>query len=886
MSDNPKVLRTIFHDRHVASGAKMVDFAGWDMPVQYPSGIVAEHLATRRGCGLFDVSHMGRFILSGADALAFAQHLLTNNAAALEPGKAQYTIIPNAAGGAIDDAYLYRFFEESYLLVVNASNRAKDWDHFQAELVKFDDVKLTDRTSELAMLSLQGPKSKNILTGLIESGHLPEPKRNSLSVVQIGGAEVLLARTGYTGEPLCFELFIENASAPAIWDALTAAGAEPVGLGARDTLRLEANLPLYGHELGDDPAGGEIPIFACPLAKFAVSFSPAKGDFVGKAAIRKQYEAFRRFAFGDYSRIADLPRIVRPVSLIAKGVARAGAKIFSGDEGEHAGWVTSGTVVPYWKTEGEALASKLTDEKGMRAICLALLDSDIQDEDRVQVEIRGRKIEAVIVPYHLRSEAPPLARPVVYGEPHVEEPAPPSEPVKQVQALLAKTVGNTIWRQQECINLIPSEQTTSPMVRLLSAMDPAFRYAEHKEVKAFYDADVFYYQGVDFICEVERLLEQELRRYLGCRQVETRAVSGQMANTIVFSAMIDYLNRASRKEQPRRIRSVMNNDIIRGGHLSSQPMGALRDFVAHDPTTERAAVVNFPVLVDNPYKIDVPAACELIDRHRPELIIFGKSMVLHREPVAEVRAFLDAEGIDAVVMYDMAHVLGLVGPHFQQPFAEGADLVTGSTHKTYFGPQRGLVAADVDERSVRHELWEAIRRRTFPGAVSNHHLGTMLGLLMAAYEMNHFRDEYQQAVLANAKTLAAALVDCGLDVAGDPAIGYTETHQVIVRVGYGQGPEVARRLEDNNIICNYQAAPDEEGFSAAGALRLGVSEMTRFAMAQEDFQNVAQLIYDVVIAGRNVKGEVAAMRQRFAELKFCFTGQQYDDAIQKLHSLI
>ena len=129
-------------------------------------------------------------------------------------------------------------------------------------------------------------------------------------------------------------------------------------------------------------------------------------------------------------------------------------------------------------------------------------------------------------------------------------------------------------------------------------------------------------------------------------------------------------------------------------------------------------------------------------------------MVLHPEPVAEVRRFLDAAGIDAVIMYDMAHVLGLVGPHFQQPFAEGADLVTGSTHKTFFGTQRGVVGSRWSEDDEKYDLWEAIERRTFPGSVSNHHLGTLLGLLMAAYEMNHFKDAYQPAVIANAKAFA------------------------------------------------------------------------------------------------------------------------------------
>ncbi|HID29146.1 MAG TPA: glycine cleavage system protein T, partial [Desulfobacterales bacterium] len=397
---------------------------------------------------------------------------------------------------------------------------------------------------------------------------------------------------------------------------------------------------------------------------------------------------------------------------------------------------------------------------------------------------------------------------------------------------------------------------------------------------------IFYYQGVDFIGEVESLLEEEMRKFLGCTEVETRLVSGQMANTAVFSAMVDCLNRADRKCEPRRIRRVMNNHIGKGGHLSAQPMGALKDFVARDPRTDKPAVVNFPVLADNPYKIDVPVTLELIDEYRPELIIFGKSMVLHREPVSEIRRFIDAQGIDAVIMYDMAHVLGLIGPCFQEPFAEGTDLVTGSTHKTFFGTQRGIVGSRYQEHEKRYELWEALVRRTFPGSVSNHHLGTLLGLLMAAYEMNHFKGEYQPKVIGNAKAFARALKDCGLDVAGDPAIDCTETHQVVVNVGYGKGPEIAKRLEANNIICNYQASPDEEGFTASGALRLGVAEMTRFGMEEEDFRILAALIRDVVVRRANVKDQIKALRQGFLELKFCFRGDEYDDVVQQLHDLL
>ena len=878
--------RTLFYERHVAAGAKMVEFGGWEMPVMYPTGIIREHLSTRKGAGLFDVSHMGRFIVKGRDALKFLQHTLTNNAEALDirTTGAQYTLIPNETGGAVDDAYLYRFEEDEYLIVVNAANRDKDWEHLQTLLSVNNEIELLDQTEEISMLSLQGPQSRQILQSLISTGELPEPKRNSVGTVSISGADVMVARTGYTGEPLCFELFVGQDNALMLWDRLIEEGASPVGLGARDTLRLEAGLPLYGHELGMDNDGNEIPILACQVAKSAVSFSPLKGEFLGHAPLLMQFEALKGIISRDYSLMVALPRMIRPIAIIERGIARAGSKIFKGKR--HIGYVTSGTMVPMWSVEGEGLESAQTDQQELRSICLGYIDSDIIEDERLEIEIRGRVVEAVTVPYHLRSDAPPYARPIVFDHETPSDELPAGDATEKIRHLLKKTVENTIWRQQECINLIPSEMTLSPMARLLSVMDPAFRYAEHKKSQAFYDASIFYYQGTDFIAEVEYLLADEMQKYLGCPEVETRLISGQMANMALFSAMIDYLNRADRKCEPRRIGQIMCNHIGKGGHLSAQPMGALRDFIAHDPHTERPAVINFPVLLGNPYKIDVPATMQLIDEFSPELIIFGKSMVLHKEPVAEIRQFLDAQGIDAVVMYDMAHVLGLIGPHFQQPFDEGADLVTGSTHKTYFGTQRGIIGCRYREDEERYELWEALVRRTFPGSVSNHHLGTLLGLLAAAYEMNHFKDRYQPKVIANAKAFARALTECGIDVAGDPAIDYTETHQVVVKVGYGLGPEIAGRLEASNIICNYQAIPSEEGFTAAGALRLGVSEMTRFGMEEEDFRKLAGLIHDVVKKEINVQNRVKTFRQRFRELQFCFKRDEFSDLFQTLHGLL
>lgn len=881
--------RTVLYERHVSSNARIVEFAGWEMPIHYPTGIVEEHLATRKHAGLFDVSHMGRLLISGKNAVPFLQYVLSNNCAGLQCGEAQYTMIPNEQGGAIDDAYLYRFAEGEYLLVVNASNCEKDLSHFARALTRFENVECSNVTEHMAMLSLQGPRSKYMLSSIVEAGELPEPLRNCLSEIQIDGKRICVARTGYTGEPLGFELFVESTEATMLWERLVECGAVPAGLGARDTLRMEAGLPLYGHELGIDSGGEEIAIYSCPLARFAVSFSPLKNGFYGESQLKRQFAAYQKIVRQDYSALADLPRIVRLVAILGKGIARTGGRVFFGQK--QVGWVTSGTMAPYWKTEGSGLDSVITNQRGMRAICMALIDSDVEEQQRISVEIRGKHVPALIVPYHLRSEAPPYARSIVFeAQEDAEMVSSPRQDIdygiEKAPMLVQAAIDNTQWRQQQCINLIPSEQTQSSLTRLLSIMDPTFRYAEHKAVKAFHDAEIFYYQGTDFIAEVEQKLDDELSKFLNCAEVETRVVSGQMANMAVFSAVVDFLNRGNRKQEPRRIRSVFNNHILKGGHLSSQPMGALRDFVARDPQTDKPAVIRFPVQRDNPYRIDVSQLSDLFEQHKPELVILGKSMIIHREPVADIRRIIDELNLPTLIMYDMAHVLGLVGPYFQQPFLEGADVITGSTHKTFFGTQRGIIAADIEEYDAYYDLWDAITRRTFPGSVSNHHLGTLLGLLMAAYEMNHFKTEYQSQVLSNARAFAMALDDVGMSVAGERALSFTETHQVIVDVGFGKGIETARNLEANNIIVNFQAMPHEEGFTASGGLRLGVAEMTRFGMREKDFAAIAALIHDVVCHGRSVKDEVIALRKKFQELKFCFRTSDLEERIERLHKLV
>lgn len=413
-----KIKRTILYEEHRTLGARMVEFGGWEMPVQYPSGIIGEHLATRKFGGIFDISHMGRFLISGRDALSFLQHVLTNNAAALVPEQSQYTIIPNDSGGAVDDAYLYRLNEAEYILAVNAANLEKDWSWFQKHKQNFPRLVLEDYTDRIAMIALQGPRTKAVLTKIIgNKSKLPPPIRNSLATVEILGARVLIARTGYTGEPVCFELFPPAEIAVSLWQELLQIGEKegivPVGLGARDTLRLEASLPLYGHELGQDTGGKEIPVFALPMARSAVSLSSLKGKFIGREALTNQFREVKLRREGLLVTPEEkqlIPKTILPMS-IEEGIARAGCCVYSGEK--PVGCVTSGTMVPYWKVAGAGLESRPGDEPGKRAICLAYIDSYLKEGERTKVTIRDKVAAGMIVARHIASEAAPYARPIL-----------------------------------------------------------------------------------------------------------------------------------------------------------------------------------------------------------------------------------------------------------------------------------------------------------------------------------------------------------------------------------------------------------------------------------------------------------------------------------------
>jgi glycine/serine hydroxymethyltransferase len=443
---------------------------------------------------------------------------------------------------------------------------------------------------------------------------------------------------------------------------------------------------------------------------------------------------------------------------------------------------------------------------------------------------------------------------------------------EKIDNLSQKIIGNNNWRQRESFNLIPSETTPSPLVKMCEISDPSGRYAEHRTMKG---EEIYFYQGTDFIRDVEEEARREFQRFFDCTEVELRTISGQMANEVVFKGMVRFLNRDRPQGQPmRKMKLVMNNELTKGGHLSSQPMGALFNYVEEDPETGKEYVINFPVLDENPYKTDTAKLGEILDQHKPELVVFGKSMFLYQEPVKFVHDVVKDWEVPPVIMYDMAHVLGMYGV-FQEPIAEGADVITGSTHKTFFGPQRGVVAGNFPKGSPLRKLWLDIKGRAFPGSTSNHHLGTLLALLMAVYEMNEFKQEYQKQVRANAKAFGRALKDAGIEVEGDEKDGFTETHQVVIRIkAHGDGQEIARRLEENNIVTNYQALPDDETFLKSSGIRTGVQEMTRFGMKEKDFEKLSGFIADVIIRNKKVKEEVKKFRENFLQMKYCLSPKE------------
>jgi aminomethyltransferase len=312
---------TPLHDAHLRAGARMVPFAGWEMPVQY-EGVRQEHVAVRTSAGVFDVSHMGEIATRGPRAAEFLQHLLSNDVRKIKPGGAQYALLCRDDGGVLDDLFTYRLApadgEERFLTVVNASNSESDFDWFRRQADGFGGVEVADVSPEYAMLALQGPRAVEVLGGLIE-GDIPARFRHADAAV--AGVPALVCRTGYTGED-GVELLIEPGGATAVWDALLAAGVVPAGLGARDTLRLEVCYPLYGNDLSAQRTPVEAGLtWACALDT----------DFVGVERLREQAEQ------GTAEQLA-------PFVFTAEGIPRPDCVVLS--DGEPVGTVTSGTLSP------------------------------------------------------------------------------------------------------------------------------------------------------------------------------------------------------------------------------------------------------------------------------------------------------------------------------------------------------------------------------------------------------------------------------------------------------------------------------------------------------------------------------------------------------------
>jgi aminomethyltransferase len=364
--------QTALADRHKALGARMVPFAGWEMPVQY-EGILAEHKAVREAAGLFDLGHMGQVEISGPDALAFLQYSTTNDVSGLEPGQAKYGLLPNDAGGVVDDIIVYRNPEgvDGYMVCVNAANKDKDVARWNEVAARRDDLDVTiiDRSPELGMIAIQGPKAVAIAARITDDP-IDGIDYFSWKVATVASVETYVARTGYTGED-GYEFYAANDEIAKIWDALMDAGKGdglvPVGLGARDTLRLEARMPLYGQELSD-----EISPYEAGLG-WAVNLK--KGDFTGREHMeRVKTEGPKRKAVG----FATTGRT---------GAPRTHAIVQA--DGQDVGEVTSGTFSPTLQQN----------------IGLALIDKAAAGIGKpLQIIVRGKPVDAVQVktPFYKR----------------------------------------------------------------------------------------------------------------------------------------------------------------------------------------------------------------------------------------------------------------------------------------------------------------------------------------------------------------------------------------------------------------------------------------------------------------------------------------------------
>ena len=354
-----RLLRTPLFPIYEKYGAKTVDFSGWALPIQF-SSIQKEHDAVRMQAGLFDVSHMGEFRVNGADALSFIQSVTTNDVSKLSVNQAQYSLMCYPDGGVVDDLLVYRLDADAFMLVVNASNREKDWDWLMKHAE--GNVELTDISDETALLALQGPIASAILQKLPNGSAAELASFHFEQHVDIAGSEVLISRTGYTGED-GFELYVKARDAVKVWEQLMAIGEDlglvPVGLGARDTLRFEARLPLYGQELSAQISPLE--------AGLSIFVKLDKGEFIGREALQEQ-------------KLNGVPRKLVGIEMIDRGIPRSHYPVHA--DGEWIGEVTTGTQSPTLrKNVGLALLKQPYTALGTI----------------VQVEIRGKMLSAQVV---------------------------------------------------------------------------------------------------------------------------------------------------------------------------------------------------------------------------------------------------------------------------------------------------------------------------------------------------------------------------------------------------------------------------------------------------------------------------------------------------------
>jgi aminomethyltransferase len=372
VADEPGPRKTTpLYQAHQRLGARMVDFGGWKMPVSYPMGILAEHHTTRRAVGLFDVCHMGEIYFSGARAAEAVQRVVTNEVARLTDGGALYTVACHPHGGIVDDLIVYRLGAGRFLLIVNASNIAKDHQWFQSQVGSWCEIR--DASEETGLIAVQGPQAERALASLTAAPLATLPGFRLLSDVTVAGRRASIARTGYTGED-GFELLCAREDAEALWDALVAAaaplGGGPVGLGARDTLRLEARLALYGNDLTDETTPLE--------ASLGRVVRWEAGDFIGKDALLRQRET-------------GPGRLLVGFVMRGRGIPRHGYRLHA-PSGEAIGEVTSGGVGP---TVGENI--------GMGYVPANLAVPGVH----LLVDCRGKMIEAAIVkgPFYRRPSA-------------------------------------------------------------------------------------------------------------------------------------------------------------------------------------------------------------------------------------------------------------------------------------------------------------------------------------------------------------------------------------------------------------------------------------------------------------------------------------------------